>query len=111
MSTRPDDIPQDVWDAAEKPYFRICLDIEAGQHWDIRPTIARAILAAKAEEREAIIQLCEAEKQAFRSPEYAANQPLGSLVERFAISECIAAIRKRGDENVSSVRKSENQEA
>lgn len=53
-----------------------------------------AILAAKAEQREADALICENEKLAFLSPRYAANQPIGSLMERFACDECAAAIRK-----------------
>lgn len=44
---RPDDIPEDVWAAAERPAFRVQLDVQAGQIWDIQPTIARAILAER----------------------------------------------------------------
>ena len=47
MSGIPAGIPEDVWAASEKPAFRISLDIEAAQYWDIRPTIARAILAER----------------------------------------------------------------
>jgi len=45
--TRPDDIPQDLWDAAERPACRVVIDVAAGQNWDIRPTIARAIMAER----------------------------------------------------------------
>lgn len=52
--SKPDWCPQEVWDEAEKPELRIAIDYEAGQLWDVRPTIARAILAAekRGEERE-----------------------------------------------------------
>lgn len=51
--------------------------------------VARAIMA----ERERAIAACEAQREAFRSTEYAFNQPLGSLLERFACDQCIEAIR------------------
>ena len=46
--------------------------------------LAKAILAAKAEQKEADAKICEAEAQAFLSTDYASNQPLGSFCERFA---------------------------
>lgn len=55
--SKPDDIPQDVWDAAEKPAFRVKMDAAAGQWWDIHPTIARAIMA----ERERCANVAEAD--------------------------------------------------
>jgi hypothetical protein len=45
--TKPEDISDDVWEAAEKIWFRVSIDIQAEQFWDIRPTIARAILAER----------------------------------------------------------------
>ena len=92
--SKPEDISQEAWDAAlsvqdEIPYGDgdwFTTSIEA---------VARAIIAATTAEREAIIQVCEAEKTAFLSPEYASTQPIGSICERFAIDECIGAIRKR----------------
>lgn len=38
-------------------------------------------------------QVAEAQKQAFLSPEYASNQPFGSLCERFACDQVAEAIR------------------
>lgn len=90
--SEPDDISQEAWDEA----IRLWRDDELDPGEVI---IARAIMAAEKRgeerEREAIIQVCEAEKVAFLSPEYANPQPVGSICERFAIDECIAAIRKR----------------
>lgn len=60
--------------------------VEAG---DLAVSIARAILA----ERERCAKVCEDQKAGFLSPEYASNQPLGSLTERFACDECAQAIR------------------
>lgn len=53
------------------------------------------------EEREAAIEECarvaEAQAQTFLSPEYAANQPFGSICERFACEEVAKAIRALAD--------------
>lgn len=49
----------------------------------------------KEEEREACAKICEAEEQAFLSPEYATGQPMSSFEERFACRTCAAAIRAR----------------
>jgi hypothetical protein len=47
--------------------------------------------------REEIIEECakvaEAQAQTFLSPQYASNQPFGSLCERFACEEVAKAIR------------------
>jgi hypothetical protein len=47
--------------------------------------------------RNLVIEECalvaEAQKQEFLSPEYAANQPFGSICERFACDEVAKAIR------------------
>jgi hypothetical protein len=77
---KPDDIPEDVRALAAE-FWRA-----PGSEQD---AVARAILA----ERERCAQVCEAEKESFLSPSYAANQPFGSLLERFACDECAAAIR------------------
>ena len=55
-------------------------------HW---LAVASAILA----ERERCAKICEQQAQVFLSPQYAANQPIGSICERFACEECAAAIR------------------
>lgn len=44
-------------------------------------------------ERERCAKVCEQQAQEFLSPQYASNQPLGSLTERFACDECASAIR------------------
>ena len=79
---RPADIPVSVWNDAIKAWRETA-------SCTTREAIARAILA----ERDRAIEACEAQKSAFLSTEYAANQPLGSLLERFACDECIDAIR------------------
>lgn len=43
--------------------------------------------------QERCAQVCEDQKQGFLSPQYASNQPLGSMLERFACDCCAAAIR------------------
>ena len=103
MSTRPDDIPQDVWDVAEGAFdLMLCNCREAsGSTQQLRidsiEPLARTILAAKSEERHGIIADLEDEKGVFLSTEYSVDQPIGSFRERFAIDHCIAAIRKRGE--------------
>lgn len=57
----------------------------------LREKIASAIRR----EREACLRICEAEEKAFLSPQYAADQPLGSFCERFACSQIADAIRTR----------------
>mgnify|MGYP000939415027 CR=1 FL=1 len=42
-------------------------------------------------------QIAEAQAETFLSPEYAANQPFGSLCERFACEEVAKAIRSLAD--------------
>mgnify|MGYP001568289272 CR=1 FL=1 len=48
-------------------------------------------------EREAILKIIEEQEQAFLSPQYAVNQPLSSLAERFACKQIAAAIRARSN--------------
>lgn len=66
---KPDDIPQDVWDAAG--YVQLDLDgLSKPKNWDDDDwrqglidnceTIARAIMAAKAEERERCVAIVKA---------------------------------------------------
>lgn len=84
---KPDDIPQDVWDATDKPAFRVALDVVAGQKWDIRPTIARAILA----ERERCAKVAEATRA-----DETDDDPWSSGW-RVACNNIAAAIRKGSD--------------
>lgn len=117
--TKPDDIPQDVWEAAENAVYRFCNkhhlwgDLGFDRAVDLHETIARAIMAAKAEEREAVKHwlTCEAEindeleiqimdpdgkgwHQHFAEVQRrnAAAINAGRHVEKYA-----AAIRKRGE--------------
>ena len=52
---------------------------------------ARAVIPIVAE---ACAVLLEEQKRDFLSNEYAAPQPIGSLMERFACDQCIGAIRQ-----------------
>jgi hypothetical protein len=63
--TRPDDIPQDVWDAARHALFG-SISADAFAVLPFKDVVhmgrcARAILAAKAEQREADAKLADAE--------------------------------------------------
>ena len=60
--------------------------------------IAEAILAAKAEERDAVRVICMDLQESFLSPEYATDQPLSSIGERFAIGLVIHALEARSVE-------------
>ena len=93
--TKPDEYPLDVWNAA--------MDAAAGLRnavlWQSNASnevIAVCLASTRMDERKRAIEACEAQKRAFLSTEYAANQPIGSLLERFACDECIDAIRKGG---------------
>ena len=94
---KPEGIDQSAWDATADAVGADNVFVSKGVADVVQYRFARAIMAATLAERKAIIQICEDEKKAFLSREYAAKQPLGSLLARFAISECIAAIRKRGE--------------
>ena len=86
MSDKPDDIPQDIWEAAQAAFERQL------NEWSTSEAVARAIMA----ERERAIAACERQKASFASDEYATPQPLGGLMQRFACDQCIEAIRKEG---------------
>lgn len=61
--SRPEDIPQDVWDAAIRCAATALRNLP-DDHGDVSfeiATIARAILAAKAEERAACALICDEE--------------------------------------------------
>lgn len=62
-----------------------------------RAETAEALAADRADKLERAVEeaalVCEAQAKLFLSPEYAFNQPLGSLMERFACEECAKAIR------------------
>ena len=52
--------------------------------------------AARADEREACIKVCEILLKVFLSPQYKTGQPLSSFGERHAVASCVEAIRARG---------------
>lgn len=56
---------------------------------DAKAVIAKALRAR--DERAA--RICEQQRQDFLSPQYAANQPFGSISERFGCTRCAEAIR------------------
>ena len=93
--SKPENVPQDVWDAANA--LVACINVDSSNRMDQMKSAILAIRIAKDEERAACIQECEAQKVLFLSPQYASSQPVGSICERFAVDECIAAIRKRSD--------------
>jgi hypothetical protein len=84
----PDEIPQDIWDAANA----LPIVSENFDDGDLA-IIARALLAERMGERSRAIAACEKQKASFASDEYATPQPLGGLMERFACDMCIDAIR------------------
>ena len=94
--TTPPAIPSDILEAAREVMIGLYLNPERDAA--LVAAIARALLAAqergKLMERERAIAACERQKADFLSTEYAFNQPLGSLLERFACDECIEAIRE-----------------
>jgi hypothetical protein len=63
-----------------------------GDHWE-----AAASAVRKAVLEEAIVAIMK-ERGGFLSEEYAANQPLSSLSERFACDQCIKALKRLVDE-------------
>ena len=103
--SRPDDIPEDVWEAARLASDAVLIAAGSGlRYYSFQSTVAaiitasaRALMAADASATARAIAACEAQKAGFLSPEYAYNQPLGSMLERFAVDECIAAIGKGGE--------------
>lgn len=102
----PSDVNQEAWSIATRDgildeliddiVFSVSFDgTSFEQRSKLYTFVASAITAAVAAEREAIIEACKEQQTLFLSTEYASNQPMGSLSERFAIDECIAAIRNR----------------
>ena len=69
----------------------------AGHGRDLAEAFAAHREAALAEGKrigmERAAEICEQQRGAFLSPEYASPQPIGSLTERFACSQCVDAIR------------------
>lgn len=57
MTQRPDDVNQEAWDAAERLELRL---VQSRSNEETMDCIARAIMAAKAEEREKIACALEA---------------------------------------------------
>lgn len=87
---KPEDVSQEAWDQTEGMPERFAIDIAAGQLWDIRHVVARAIMAAKAEEREACAQLIETDGPQRYYNMHGQNRGLSELEAHLA-----AAIRSR----------------
>lgn len=87
--TRPEDIPEDVWEMARD---------EAYTSGQVEP-IARSLLAYGQSRADAATEraarVCEEKAKEFLSPEYASGQPMSSFAERFACGECATAIRSQ----------------
>jgi hypothetical protein len=64
-------------------------------HQDVAYQMGLAEGAEK--EREAILKVIEEQERAFLSPQYAVNQPLSSMAERFACKRIADAIRARSN--------------
>lgn len=102
--SRPDDIPQHI----ERSAFKLALEFRKSEMEDgvqalaLTYVIARAMISSAADEREA----CALE------PEIVADayEAYGAFETANEFRQVAAAIRKRSDGNVNSVRKSENQE-
>jgi hypothetical protein len=110
---QPDWCPPAVW-AQAKGWVEAHLSMQAtGAASASLPVaiVAKAILAAKAEER----QECLAAIRALHADAWGVTEEQSALEEAIAALErrgaAIDAIRKRGEANVSTARKSENQEA
>ena len=95
--TRPSDIPEDVWGIARELVGRPISYAPVEITHAIAERIARALMTygqRRADEAtEKAAQVCEERAKAFLLPEYASGQPMSSLAERFACSECATAIR------------------
>ena len=106
MSRPPEDIQQDVWDAASikaLEYVEWLIPAPhdyAGSEYVLSQVIARAILAAKAEEREACVQACETLVEVIRDEIAGEGRPShrGNLSGQInAVRTAIEYILKRGD--------------
>lgn len=98
--SKPEDIPQDVWDVALRVWAELLTADHVGDpevaHRDV-DEIARAILAAKAEEREAClvaIRALHADAWGITEEQSALEDAIAALQRRGA---AITAIRKRGE--------------
>lgn len=89
--SRPEDIPQDIWDKA----IEIDCGFLSGHRGLYVEDIARAIMAAKAEEREAIQALL-----AHGAPHSPRRYIYDNTADRriWACDQLDAAIRKRGED-------------
>ena len=96
MDNKPDWCPQDLWDETSSAFdvlYESEPDLEGGCEYGIRSMAAAVAMDAIATERERAAKVCERLADAFLSPEYTADQPLGSFEARFACASCADAIR------------------
>lgn len=100
MTDKPEDIPQDVWDVAEKwlEGDDTCCFNASGFADDAIALIARAILAAKAEERQEILTLVS--EYIWDDHALAQATDRGHACHHQSV-EIFEAIRKRGEQNTT----------
>jgi hypothetical protein len=94
--SKPGWCPQDLWDETSSAFDLLYESEPAfkfGFEYEIRSMAAAVAMVAIATERERAARVCEQQAHAFLSPEYTADQPLGSFEERFACASCADAIR------------------
>lgn len=95
--SKPKDIPQDVWDKASETFdLMLCNDGYEGARDDSIADLARAIMAAKAEQREVDAQIALANDVQVAIWELS-ELSLARLATNYASAEIAAAIRKRGE--------------
>ena len=90
-----DEIPEDVRNTAhdEAMQFVEWLEPKPAEYEQAVHVLAGSFVRAILAERERCAKICEDQKAGFLSPQYASNQPFGSITERFACDECAKAIR------------------
>jgi len=113
--SRPEDISQEAWEAAVKCWddFPPAHDMDATEEGYL-VVLARAILTAKAEEREDIAAWHDHEREVLEQLAVGYDQDVAT---KWQAQKCLArasnhridaaAIRKRGNADVSTARKSE----
>ena len=92
--SKPEDISQEAWDASIKALWTDAMHEGECPEWMETQValVARAILAAKAEEREACAQVCDAEVEGALS-----LSPKVTEAEKLMGRRIASIIRKRGE--------------
>lgn len=80
------------------PYNKPHLDYWQARALEAERQLSLRSSSVRQQALEEAAKVAEAEAQKFLSPQYAANQPLGSLLERFACEEVAKAIRALAQE-------------